>query len=192
MKLVNIYITLIFRHSGWADIAFNYIVGGNAAVFIGRGPTYVGATAKGYGILWYILWYNVLACFLISVVDNCNVYVLQYQVVLRCQSHSCQFCFCFHLITFSWNRKSISIAFIGDFIYHAPSDEVLNSLDGWLDYLTQTNVLTQNFTLYGLCQVRTLFPDSPGAAFLAEIERRFPGHWVSTFNTPSSSNSTST
>ncbi len=64
------------------------------------------------------------------------------------------------------------------FMHSPPSDEVLAALDGWLDYLVKTKVLTHDYMLYGLCQVNEIMNYSPGAAFLKEIEQMFPDHWV--------------
>ena len=81
------------------------------------------------------------------------------------------------LFNCSWNTESIYIGFPGIFIGQPPSDKVLKALDGWLDYLVQTNVLTKNYTLYGLCQVDEHFGITPGTAFMKRLEQ-FP-HWVS-------------
>ena len=80
----------------------------------------------------------------------------------------------------------VSIALLGNFICDAPSRSAIMALYVFLEFLQQGDpttggtpdaVLDKDYKLYGHCQINIqepdhnkTFPDSPGAAFLREIQ----------------------
>ncbi len=78
-----------------------------------------------------------------------------------------------------WNHRILSIAFIGNYVCDLPTRVAINSLFSFLEYMVNQTVISANYTLYGHCQTRAVFPDSPGAALMMQI--RTWEHWVRQF-----------
>lgn len=105
--------------NGWADIGYNFSVGCDGLVYVGRGWNIQGAHTKGY------------------------------------------------------NETTICIALIGMFDEEPPSEKQLNSVQILLEKGVKMNFLSENYQLYGHCQLRKF--NSPGhAAF--EIIKKWE-HW---------------
>ena len=61
---------------------------------------------------------------------------------------------------FSYNRDTVSVAIIGDYMYDEPTVYILASLEHLLQYVKDNGWVTRNYTLMGMCEVRNT--DSPG------------------------------
>ncbi|CAH1777918.1 unnamed protein product [Owenia fusiformis] len=75
--------------------------------------------------------------------------------------------------TKSWNKKSVGIAFIGDFRLRKPDDKALQALEEILHYGVVNKLLMANYTMYGQCQLRPFM--SPGEKLYNEL-MTWP-HW---------------
>lgn len=77
----------------------------------------------------------------------------------------------------AWNRRSISIMFLGNYVTFEPRESQFNHTKILLKTLVNEGVLHPNYILYGQCQ---LLPStiSPGPLLLSEL-RRF-AHWNDT------------
>lgn len=108
----------------WNDIGYNFLVGGDGAVYVGRGWNMEGAHTRGH------------------------------------------------------NRKSICIAFIGNFDSIAPPTRQLCAAQNLIAEGIRLEVLSDDYKLYGHRQL--VSTDSPGAA-LYEIIKTWD-HWTAQVN----------
>ncbi|XP_050683748.1 peptidoglycan recognition protein-like isoform X3 [Leptidea sinapis] len=74
----------------------------------------------------------------------------------------------------AYNRRCISIMFIGNYIYDSPDDKQFNHLNILLERLVEVGVLRPDYTLYGQCQVQSLTVP-PGPNVVASLSRFT--HW---------------
>ncbi|CAK1588556.1 unnamed protein product [Parnassius mnemosyne] len=74
----------------------------------------------------------------------------------------------------SWNDKSITIMFMGNYVLDMPDQAQFDHINVLLDVLVKEQVLRSDYTLYGQCQVQ---PDTcaPGH-HITERMKNFP-HW---------------
>ncbi|CAH2235248.1 jg26736 [Pararge aegeria aegeria] len=77
----------------------------------------------------------------------------------------------------SWNRRSISIMFLGNYVLFKPIEVQFNHTSILLDTLVREGVLKPDYILYGQCQLLPLTV-SPGPLLVSEL-KRFP-HWNNT------------
>uniref|UniRef100_A0A0K8R8L1 Putative peptidoglycan recognition protein n=1 Tax=Ixodes ricinus TaxID=34613 RepID=A0A0K8R8L1_IXORI len=105
----------------WFDIAYQYLVGGDGAVYVGRGFGVVGAH------------------------------------------------------TLAYNYKSVSFGFIGNFTYHAPTEEMLTTAENLIDCGIRLGKILANYTLHGQRDANNR--DCPGEAFYKRMTEfsRFRG-----------------
>jgi len=68
----------------------------------------------------------------------------------------------------SWNHDSMSVAVIGNFMYQDPSPNAIGSLDLLLAYFQMQRYVTENFTLYAMCEARPT--DSPGRKLYLKLD----------------------
>lgn len=113
--------TFHIESRGWDDIAYNFLIGGDGAVYVGRGWDKEGVIAKGY------------------------------------------------------NKRSISIAFIGTFNKYEPSKRQLDAAQKLIVEGVKLKKLSVDYWLYG--QRQLVATNSPGQA-LYEIIKKWD-HWSS-------------
>jgi len=63
----------------------------------------------------------------------------------------------------------MSVAVIGNFMYQEPSHNAIGSLDLLLAYFRMQHYVTENFTLYAMCEARRT--DSPGIFLYEELDK---------------------
>ncbi|XP_045783963.1 uncharacterized protein LOC123880100 [Maniola jurtina] len=74
----------------------------------------------------------------------------------------------------SWNRRSISIMFLGNYVNNRPDEAQFNHTIILLDTLVNEGVLRPDYILFGQCQLVPLTV-SPGPHLVAELKRF--SHW---------------
>lgn len=108
------------KSRGWDDIGYNFLIGGDGSIYVGRGWTHQGAHTKGY------------------------------------------------------NRKSICIAFIGNFENNAPPENMLSATRSLIAEGVRLQKLSDNYLLYGHRQL--VATQSPGRALYEKIKTW--DHWT--------------
>ncbi|CAK1588557.1 unnamed protein product [Parnassius mnemosyne] len=74
----------------------------------------------------------------------------------------------------SWNKKSITIMFMGNYVVDMPDQAQFDHINVLLDVLVKERVLRSNYTLYAQCQVKP-HTYAPGR-HITERMKNFP-HW---------------
>lgn len=64
-------------------------------------------------------------------------------------------------MTGSWNQKSISIMFLGNYVHDSPKQEAFDDVNTLLEVLVKIKVLQDDYVVYGHCQV-SHYTISPG------------------------------
>lgn len=77
--------------------------------------------------------------------------------------------------TYQWNKKSIGIAFIGDFNSELPSIAAFESAKKLIECGVEKGELSRNYNLYGARQLSAT--QSPGIELYREIQ--YWDHWTS-------------
>lgn len=78
--------------------------------------------------------------------------------------------------TYHWNKKSIGIAFIGDFSSELPLPSAIEAAKNLIKCGVTTGEIDQNYNLYGARQL--VQSESPGIELYGEIQDW--DHWSST------------
>ncbi len=79
--------------------------------------------------------------------------------------------------TFHWNRKSIGIAFIGDFSFELPVTSAIEAAKDLIKCGVSLGEIASNYSLYGAKQLSP--SQSPGLELYGEVQNW--DHWSSTF-----------
>lgn len=66
------------------------------------------------------------------------------------------------IVTFSWNRKIISVALLGNFMHETPREAALGAFDILVQHLVQRKIVVSNFSLHAMCDLSYNYTDSPG------------------------------
>jgi hypothetical protein len=67
----------------------------------------------------------------------------------------------------SFNRDTISVAFLGNYMFYDPDIASIASLEHLLSYVMTNSWVTENFTLMAMCEVRNTL--SPGKKLYDEL-----------------------
>jgi hypothetical protein len=76
--------------------------------------------------------------------------------------------FVLYNVLISHNNETISIAIVGNYMSYNPSPDVISSLEHLLDYIESNHLVTADYTLFAMCEVRDSC--SPGINLYNELK----------------------
>lgn len=77
-------------------------------------------------------------------------------------------------MTGSWNSKSISIMFLGNYVHDSPKQAAFDNINSLLEALVRIKVLEEDYVVYGHCQV-SHYIISPGPMLMKALNNIT--HW---------------